>query len=446
MEDGKHKGHSVGTRLLTAFLLTIVMSLPLFAVYVLISGRQGQSDVARDSIVEGWGGPQTLAGPFLRIPYVDATETRSIVNGQAVTNTTYSNHTLLIAPARVAIGTAVHSQLRHRSIYDAAVYDADVRAEGEFPRLDLAALGVPRERLHLADAEIVFALASARGLGGTPPTITVDGRRLALAPARGVGGLTDNGFAGATPITAEGGLPTRFAVTLDVRGSDSLKLAAAAQDTVWSVRSPWPDPSFQGGFLPATRSVGPGGFSAAWRVGNLALGRPLVSTDNAAGDPQNAIGVALINPVDLYSKVDRSVKYGFLIIGATLVTLALFEVLAGARVSAVGYVLVGAALVLFFVLLLALAEVIGFGPAYVVATAATVLLIGAYASALLGGRQRAVIVGGVLAGLYGVLYALLSLETYALLIGALLLFVALAAIMYLTRRVDWSRRDPAFTA
>ncbi len=344
--------------------------------------------------MEGWGGPQVIAGPFLRIPYVEPVETKTIVNGQAITNTTFTSHVLLIAPERVAIDTSIHSQLRHRSIYDAAVFDADVRASGVFPSIDIAQTGVPREHLRPALAEIVFALASARGLGGTPPTIIVDNHPLALVPASGVGDPVTNGFSGSLASGNLGGLPIRFAIKFDLRGSDSLKLVPSAQDTVWRVRSPWPDPSFLGGFLPGSRSVGANGFTAEWRVGNLALGRRVVSIDYAQGDPGNQIGVRLINPVNLYSKVDCSVKYGFLIIGATLVTLALFEVLADVRISTVGYVLVGAALVLFFVLLLALAEVVGFAPAYIVAALATVSLITAYATALLGGFKRAAVVGG----------------------------------------------------
>lgn len=192
--DEPERGKSVGSRLLVALLLTLALSLPLFAVYLLISDRQGQSQFARTSIVEGWGGPQVIAGPFLRIPYVEPVETKTIVNGQAITNTTDANHVLLIAPERVAIDTSIHSQLRHRSIYEAAVFDADVRAAGVFPAIDLTQTGVPREHLRPAQAEIVFALASARGLGGTPPNIVVDGRPLALAPANGVGDPVANGF------------------------------------------------------------------------------------------------------------------------------------------------------------------------------------------------------------------------------------------------------------
>jgi inner membrane protein len=146
----------------------------------------------------------------------------------------------------------------------------------------------------------------------------------------------------------------------------------------------------------------------------------------------------LIQPVDLYSQVNRSTKYGFLFIGFTFLALLMFDVIGGVRVSAVEYLLMGAALVLFFVLLLAFAEVIGFASAYVLASASIAGLNTAYSAAVLSSWRRAGLIGGLLVGLYGVLYILLSLEAFSLLIGALLLFAALAGVMYATRRIDWS--------
>jgi inner membrane protein len=223
-------------------------------------------------------------------------------------------------------------------------------------------------------------------------------------------------------------------------------------DTRWTVTSRWPHPSFQGGFLPAERRVDAAGFRATWRVGNLALGRALVAADAPAAAPVEVGGrsaearpagdyearVDLVTPVDLYSQVNRSVKYGFLFIGFTFMAFLLFDVIAGVRVAAPEYLLVGAGLILFFVLLLALAEVIGFTPAYLVAAAAIIGLLAAYSSAVLGSGRRGGLVAALLAGLYAVLYVLLSLEAYSLLIGALLLFAALAALMYLTRKIDWA--------
>ena len=156
-----------------------------------------------------------------------------------------------------------------------------------------------------------------------------------------------------------------------------------------------------------------------------------------AGVPQVA-SISLIQPVDLYSQVNRATKYGFLFIGFTFLALLMFDVIGGVRVSAVEYLLMGAAIVLFFVLLLAFAEVIGFTPAYILASAAIAGLNTAYSAAVLGSWKRAWFIGGLLVALYAVLYILLSLEAFSLLIGSLLLFAALAGVMYGTRRIDWS--------
>jgi inner membrane protein len=248
------------------------------------------------------------------------------------------------------------------------------------------------------------------------------------------------------------------------RGNQSLSLAPQAGDTSWTVASSWPSPCFGGDFLPDVRKVSEQGFSATYRIGNLALGRSLVST----GDPTQAIAVPptgnesnktmeagagqaaqidLIQPIDVYSQVNRATKYGFLFIGFTFLALLMFEVIGGVRVSGVEYLLMGAALVLFFVLLLAFAEVIGFTPAYLIASAAIAGLNTAYSAAVLGSWGRAGFIGGLLIALYAILYILLSLEAFSLLIGSLLLFAALAGVMYATRRIDWGARlQPAAAA
>jgi inner membrane protein len=223
------------------------------------------------------------------------------------------------------------------------------------------------------------------------------------------------------------------------------------------VTSPWPHPSFQGGFLPDSSEVTDDGFTATYRITNLALGRSLALTQAQDEGARPEISpyahgmvteippgeyetrVSLIQPVDLYSRVDRSVKYGFLIIGFTFLAYLMFDVVAGVRVSTIEYLLVGGALVLFFVLLLAFAELIGFTWAFVVAATAIVGLDTSYSAAVLKSWRRAVYIGGLLTALYAIMFILLSLETFSLLIGSLLLFVALAAIMYGTRNIDWGR-------
>jgi inner membrane protein len=150
--------------------------------------------------------------------------------------------------------------------------------------------------------------------------------------------------------------------------------------------------------------------------------------------------IDLMQPVDLYSQVNRSTKYGFLFIGFTFLAFLMFDIIGGVKVSAVEYLLVGSALILFFVMLLAFAEVIGFTPAYLVAGAAIIGLITSYSAAVLKSWRRAGFILALLTSLYALLYVLLSLEAFSLLIGSLMLFFALAAVMYLTRNIEWGRR------
>ncbi len=337
------------------------------------------------------------------------------------------------------------------------VYDSQVSGRARFAMpVDLQAAGVDPATLDLTRAELRFGLSDPRGLGANP-RIAIGGQPLRLQPGGGTPATGSRGFFARLDAAALARQPITVDFGYDFRGNGSLSLAPHAGDTLWRVRSAWPHPSFQGGFLPAERTIDETGFTAAYRVGNLALGRSLVQagpaqvsdgTVNAvdaepgryAGPASQTAQISLVQPVDLYSQVNRAAKYGFLFIGFTFLAFLMFDVIGGVRVSAVEYLLVGAALILFFVLLLALAEVIGFLLAYITASAAIAGLNTAYSAAVLKSWRRAGFIGGLLAGLYAVLYILLSLEAYSLLIGALMLFVALAAVMYVTRNLNWGER------
>ena len=448
-------------KLFIAILVATALAIPIFMVWFLVYDRQSQSEQASQSITAGWGGPQALTGPVLVIPYRGTATETVIEGGRSVTRSRDVMRELTLAPEAVEMTTDIRPELRKRSIYEAVVYDAKAsgRARFAFPP-DLARTGVALADMDLARAELRFGLSDPRGLGANP-RVAADGRPLRLQPGGGSGG--GRGFFAWLDAGTLAARPVMVDFAYDFRGNAALSLAPQAGDTHWRVRSSWPHPSFGGEFLPGAHNVRGDGFDATYRVGNLALGRSLVSTGDAGasnliervappsreptvatpdtassgGGPVQTAQISLIQPVDLYSKVDRAAKYGFLFIAFTFLALLMFDLIGGVRVSAVEYLLMGAALVLFFVLLLAFAEVIGFTPAYVLASAAIAGLNTAYSAAVLGSWRRAAFIGGLLIALYAVLYILLSLEAYSLLIGSLLLLAALAGVMYATRQIDW---------
>ncbi|WP_447761042.1 cell envelope integrity protein CreD [Sphingopyxis panaciterrae] len=459
---------SPGVKLVIAVLIAVALMVPLLMVYGLLWDRQQQAQTAQASIGQGWGGQQTIAGPVIVIPYL-ATETQTVTeNGRDVTRTVNLIRNLYLSPQTNKAEVTIKPEKRRKAIYDTVVYESQIAGSADFVLpADIARYGVTREALMLDRAEVRLGVSDARGLVDGN-SLTVDGTPLALQPGKGLLSTGNSGTFAFVDWSA--GAPMKVDYKIGVRGLGDFKLIPRGVDTRWTVKSTWPNPSFGGDFLPAKRNVTEGGFTATYAIPNLALGQaqvltgdlsPPVSTSyggggrdymepvaveattatgsgpEASGGTAKAVAISLIEPVDLYSQVDRSIKYGFLFIGFTFVAFLMFDVIAGAKVAAAEYLLTGVALVLFFVLLLAFAEVIGFMPAYLLASAAIIGLLAFYSAAVLKSWKRARFLAAMLIGLYALLYVLLNLEAYSLLIGSVLMFFALAGVMYMTRNIDW---------
>ncbi|MET0252162.1 MAG: cell envelope integrity protein CreD, partial [Novosphingobium sp.] len=432
--------------------------------------RKSQSETAQVSITQGWGGPQVVAGPVVVVPFLTTQVQTEEVDGKAVSRNVEVEKLLYISPVSNSVGTAIRPQERRKSIYRSVLYEAQVRGHANFALPpDMARFGVTRERLLWDRAELRMGASDARGLtrGGT---LSANGAALPVQPGKGPGATGGQGFFAFLPWDGASTLSVDYQFGL--RGSRSLSLVPRGGQTRWAVASSWPSPSFSGAFLPEKREVSAKGFTAGYTIDKLALGQAPVgmedtgppSIDSGSGSPvavydvsstsasnpgsggaaevvtgtARAVTVDLVEPVNLYSRVDRAVKYGFLFIGFTFLAFLMFDVVGGARVATAEYLLTGAGLVLFFVLLLAFSEVIGFTAAYLLASAAIIGLLTAYSAAVLDSWRRAQFIGGLLVGLYALLFVLLSLEAWSLLIGSVLLFIALAAVMYATRRIDWT--------
>ncbi len=449
------KERSPGAKFLLVLLTGFLLTIPLFATWLLVYDRQSQSETAQQSIVTGWGGEQVFAGPKLVLPYTTRVQETVEQDGKTVTRTNTVQRELFLAPETIKMDTSLNTQVKTRAIYEVVVYDTNVTGTADFALPDdLDRYGVALDDIDFTRAELRFGLSDARGLAGDN-IVTINGEESVLQPGKGLGETGNSGFFAWVDASAlaEGQIDTTFDVRF--KGNQGVTIAPHAGQTEWTVKSEWPHPSFSGSFLPESRTISAEGFEAKYVITNLALGASLLSTQQGSQvtpiradtpsyyDPGNSGGSAsatvnLIQPVDLYGQVDRATKYGFLIIGFTFVAFLLFDLIGGVRISSVQYILVGAALILFFVLLLAFAEIIGFAMAFVAASAATIGLITAYSASVLSSWRRASLIGGLLAGLYGAIYILLSLEAYSLLIGSLLIFAALAGVMFVTRRLDWS--------
>ena len=466
-EEEPRRERSPGMKLLFAAIVGLALMIPLLLVYALVYDRQDQSQTAQASINQGWGGSQVIAGPVLVVPYVTNERRNEVVEGRTVQRTVEIERDLFVSPTSNSVQTDVTPEERRKSIYSTVLFEAQVAGKAVFqlPE-DLPRYGVTLDELLWDRAEIRIGTSDARGLtrGGK---ILANGEALAVQPGNGPGATAGQGFFAFIEWDGTEELTVDYAYGL--RGSGSLSLVPRGGQTRWTVASSWPSPSFSGDFLPDSREIEDDGFSASYTVDKLALGQAPVSSVDSGVSPRthgvamveaavpppppppdgrnrdsyvsgatHIVTVGLVEPVDLYSKVDRSVKYGFLFIGFTFVAFLLFDIVGGARVAAAEYLLTGAGLVLFFVLLLAFAEVVGFTPAYILAAAAIIGLLSAYSAAVLRSWRRGQFIGALLTGLYALLFVLLNLEAWSLLIGSVLLFVALAGVMYATRKIDWS--------
>lgn len=408
-----------------------LMLIPLGQVNDLIGERQQRRGAAASEIATRWGGAQSVSGAVLVVPvrWHERDGERLVMRERRE----------FVLPDRLDIRTTLLTERRRYGLYETPVYIANLRIEGRFDPADVALLARDGCTPQWARAQLLVPVADVHGIRRVSTLRSGDVER-AFGPGREtVGNLATI----AVPLELDAdGLrePLPFAFELGLAGSERLGLLPLARRTEAVIDGDWPAPGFDGAFLPAERRVETTGFSANWQV--LDLNRPLAqhwseSEDIAATLGASAFGVSLIEPAGPYQRNVRAGKYGILFIALTFVAFFLFEVLRGLRVHPVQYLLVGLALATFYVVLLALSEQIGFTPAYVAAACATALLIGGYAASVLAGRRAGWLLGGLVGVIYALLYGLVSSDDYALLMGALALLLTVAALMFLTRRVDW---------
>ena len=426
----------------------VAFIVPLAMIWGVVRDRSRYRDTVTAEVAKSTAQSQTLVGPLVVVRYRE----RIAAAGKGSVEHVREGAEIIL-PESLSIRSKVHVQTRQRGIHRVPVFRATTGLAAAFTLPPRLGISDKRQLVEEPRAEVVFGVSDPRGMRSVPE-VRLRGATLEARPGVGLDWLK-NGFSVALPPEAAG-RRVPLEVNLDLMGTDRLMFLPVGAVTDVELSSDWPHPSFVGAFLPDERSVSARGFEARWKLSRFATGvddvmariRDSMSRgvpvipDGGDGEPgllSADLGVRFVQPVDGYTQSERAVKYGFLFVFLTFVAFFLFEVLRRMAIHPIQYLLCGAALALFFLLLVSLSEHLPFAAAYLVSSVACVGLIAFYVGHVIRSTARGLAFGGLVGAMYGFLYVILQSEDYALLLGALLLFAALAIVMVMTRRVDWYR-------
>jgi inner membrane protein len=440
----------------TILLLLLLLAIPMMTIRGLIHERQMLRDEVVQDIARSAGYAQTLTGPVLVVPYtrtVRGWEDTDKGGRREVFRTITGRLHLL--PTDFSLDGKLATSERNRGIYRARIFgtQSTLRAGFEIP----AHYGVADSGSgYVFDAPLLaLGISDIRGIGNGL-SLSSDGRSVAFEPGAGTPVFSAGVHAPLSLRDAATAQRIEVEIHLDLQGTGSFSVTPVGRESRVTLASDWPHPSFMGEFLPREHEITDAGFTAHWQTSFFATGmeQAFAACAGAEGNGrtdgygannsgctalmQSQFGVSFVDPVDQYLKSERAAKYAFLFTGLTFAAFFLFEVLRRHNLHPVHYGLVGLSLAMFFLLLIALSEHIGFGLAYLVAAVAGVLLNGYYLRHVLQSPTQGASFAAALAGLYGLLYGILRSEDYALLMGSLLVFGVLGAVMVLTRRVNWA--------
>lgn len=410
--------------------------------------QEAVASIAATSVRE-----QIITGPVLVIPYLDEYQKQVVKEegGNKKTETVVHkvSRTHLVFPEQLNIGSQIKTEQRQRSIYKVLVYGGTHDIGGSFviPTLSALPRAANTSKITLGRPSVALGISDVRGIRNIS-AISWGGARAEFEQGTGLLSTPAGLHAKLEPMAME--LPTevKFSMVLGLDGIERQHYVPVGKNNKVTVKSDWPHPQFGGEFLPLTNKSGNDdtGFDRTWNISSVSTMAQKKIRDTeaarAAGIAQpfarpEAITITFIDPMNIYTLVGRAVKYGFLFVALTFGAFFMFEILKRLPIHPVQYLLVGLALAMFFLLLVSLSERIDFMIAYLIASVGCIVLLGFYLSFVLRDWTRGMGFGAALTLLYSALYGVLISEDNALVMGSLLLFAILAAVMVATRNVDW---------
>lgn len=430
---------SVTVKMAFIGLLIILLLIPSVLVQNLIQERAQRQDETEKQVSDQYSGEQLVQGPVLVVPYKkQIKETDN--SGKEVTKEVINN--LFILPNELDYNANVSPDILHRGIFEVVVYNGSVKVSGNFTRADLSSLSLTADQLIPDKAKLIFSISDLKGLK-TNPQLKIAGQTATAEPAFG-DTVFINGLQVAVNLSGLMDKTIPFEFNLDLKGSEKLSFLHLGKTTDVTVKGNWGSPSFDGRYLPDTRNIDTRSntFDAKWRM--LYYNRPFpqqwvddlnVLKTKKADDA--TFGVKLRLPVDQYQKTTRSSKYAILIIMLTFISLFLTEMISKHRIHVFNYVLIGAAMIVYYTLLLSFSEQVGFTFAYLIASAATVILVAAFLQSLIKSAKTTGLFALILTLFYAFIYVIIQLEDLALLVGSVALFLVVATLMYFSRKINW---------
>jgi len=409
----------------------VLLLIPLTLVGKLVSEREGYRSEVDAALRQSTSGPQKLVGPLIAIPVIEI-YTR-IEEGKEVEHRRSFIHFWL--PESLMVDGNQNVESRKIGIYQGQIWHNELGMKAEFDSSKLEA--IRGDNFIPGKPYIVVGVSDARGIG-TVSASMANGAPLTVEPGSAVSGELQGLH---IPLAQSTLQQNKFSLdmSLQLSGTGSFSVVPLGRNSELSLQSNWPHPGFVGNFLPVKREISDSGFQAQWQSSWFAndLGSRFSDANSIGWDSLPAFNVSVATPADQYQLTDRALKYAILLIALTFMAFFVFETLTALRLHPMQYLLIGLSLVMFYLVLLALSEHIGFTPAWLTASLVGALMNGVYLKAVLKGWRSSAIFTGALLGLDAVMWFLLRSEDSALLLGSGVLLIALFALMFLTRHFDW---------
>jgi inner membrane protein len=414
-------------------IITLLLLIPASMIKNLITERETIQTQAILEVGSKWGEKQKITGPLISIPYYRYVKEYSAKD--STEKISKIKHHLHILPSSLKITGDINPEKRYRGIYEIVVYNSKLQLSGTFDKLDFTPLDIQPQDILFDKAELVVGINDLRGI--EHQDLTWNNKKILFNPGVSSSDVVLSGINALISLDINDSTQYNFNLNLNLKGSQLLYFTPVGKVTDINLRSEWPNPSFNGAFLPDKREVTQKGFNANWNVLHLNRNYPQMWTRDKFNLESSAFGIDLLLPVDNYQKSYRSIRYAILFIGFTFLVFFFIEVFNKIFIHPIQYILVGAALIVFYTLLLSLSEYLTYNTAFIVSAISTLLLIAGYARAILKSNKLMFLIAGILSVLYTYIFVIIQLQDYSLLIGSIGIFIILVLVMYFSRTIDW---------